>query len=144
MATLTGANSQFTLTVQGVYSAPVTLQGYATDDAFKSEAVANSEVVMGVDGTLSGGFVFTPYKTTIMLQADSPSIDVMETWKNTNIAARDTFIANGSIFVPSINKVFTLTRGFLTNSTSFPDNKKLLQPMQYEITWNLITSAPTA
>lgn len=144
MSSITGANSVFTLAVTNLFDSPQYVQGYAADDAFKSDAVPQAEVLMGVDGTLSGGKVWAPYKMTIMLQADSPSIALFETWRTSQDAAVDVFIGQGTIFLPSINMQYTLDRGFLTSAMPFPDVKKLLQPIPYEITWNLITSSPTA
>jgi hypothetical protein len=74
MSTITSANSSFAITVPGVYSAPQSVQGYATDDAFAAEAVEKVETLMGIDGKLSAGYIFNPYKMTITLQADSGSL----------------------------------------------------------------------
>jgi len=142
MSTLTGANSVLTLSIAGLYDAPVTIQGYALDDAFKSEAVPQAETRMGVDGRLSAGKIFSPYKITIMIQPDSPSLAIFETLRTTQDAVVDVFEASGVIFLPSIGMQYTLIRGFLTSAHPFPDVKKLLEPMPYEFTWNLITSAP--
>lgn len=144
MATLTGANSVLTLTVDGLFDSPVTIHGYAVDDEFKSEAVSQAETLMGVDGKLSAGFVYNPYKMTIMLQADSDSIQFFETIRQTQAAQVDVFEINGTIQLPSVNSQFTLNTGFMTNAHPFPDVKKILQPMAYELTFESITSSPTA
>jgi hypothetical protein len=56
MATITIANSVFTLTATAVFPVPQALQGYAADDAFTTEAIAMADVVIGVDGKLSAGY----------------------------------------------------------------------------------------
>jgi hypothetical protein len=144
MSTLTSANSILSIAVTGLFNSPQTIQGYAVDDAFESESVAQSEVLMGVDGRLSGGKVFTPYKMSIHLQADSPSIGIFDAWRNTQDAVIDVFTAQGSIIIPGTGRVYTLQKGFLTMAPAFPDVKKILQPMAFEITWERIIAAPTA
>ena len=59
MATLTSANSAFSLQIANLYPVPQSIQGYAADDAFAVDDVEPVETVMGVDGKLSGGY--TPY-----------------------------------------------------------------------------------
>ena len=93
---------------------------------------------MGVDGILSAGKVFVPYKMTIHLQADSPSVFIFDAWRNAQDAAVDVFAASGSIVLPSTSMVYTLQNGFLTSATPFPAVKKTLQPLVYEITWQRI------
>ena len=143
MSSLTGANATFTLVIPGVFNTPVILQGFAVDDSFKSEAVPQTETRMGVDGNLSGGFIFQPYPTTIMIQPDRPSLAIFETWRASQQAAGDVFTANGSILLANIGQQYTLFKGFLTSAHPFPDVKKLLEPLPYVITWNSIVSSPT-
>lgn len=144
MSTLTSANAILSIAVNNLFSAPQVIQGFAVDDAFESESVAQAEVLMGVDGRLSGGKVFTPYKMTVHLMPTSPSLGFFETWRNQQDAAYDVFAANGTIFLPSVNIVYTLVNGFLTTATPLPPVKKILAPVVYEITWERIISAPTA
>ena len=92
MATITSANSVLTLAVNGLFPVPQVIQGYAVDDAFEGEAVQQAEILMGVDGVLSAGKVFVPYKMTIHLQADSPSIFLFDAWRNAQDAAVDVLI----------------------------------------------------
>jgi len=138
MATITSVNSVLTLAINDYFPVPQTIQGYAVDDAFESEAVQTSEVLMGVDGILSGGKVFSPYKMTIHIQADSPSAQLFDAWRNAEDAAREVFVASGSIALPATNMLYTLQRGFLTSATPFPASKRTLEPLVYEITWQRI------
>jgi hypothetical protein len=138
MATITSANAVLTLAINKYFPVPQVIQGFATDDAFESEAVQQSEVLMGVDGILSGGKVFVPYKMTIHLQADSPSVFLFDAWRSAQDAAVDVFSASGSITLPSTSMVYTLQNGFLTLATPVPAVKKTLQPLVYEITWQRI------
>ena len=51
---ITAVNSVFTLTVPGLYNAPITLQNYAADRAFETESRELAETAMSIDGYLSG------------------------------------------------------------------------------------------
>ena len=141
MATITSANSVLTLSIGNVFGSALNIQGYSVDDAFESEAVQQSETLMGVDGVLSGGKVWIPYKMTIHLQADSPSIEIFDGWRAAQDAAVDVFTANGTITLPSTGMVYNLTNGYLTMATPFPAVKKTLQPVTYEITWQTIVGS---
>jgi hypothetical protein len=142
VATLTAANTVFTLVVVDIFPAPVPIQGYAMDDVFSFEAVESIEIQMGVDGQLSGGWLPTPKKMTITLQADSPSIIIFDTWQQFQEANRDAFIADGILIYPGLKRVFTLTKGFMSSTTLLPDVRKILQPRKFQITWENILGAP--
>ena len=142
MATLTGANAVLTLSIPGVYSSPQQIPGFASDDSFATQSIKRAEVLMGVDGVLSGGFVFVTIPQTIDLQADSPSNDIFDQWDAANQAAVDSLIANGVVLLPGIGKKWTLTKGFLTDFEPIPGVKKLVQPRKYGITWGTLVVAP--
>lgn len=141
MSTITAANSIFALTITGLYPAPQVLHGYAADDAFTTDALESAETVMGLDGHLSGGFIFNPVKQTIVLMPDSDSLDVFNNWSLAQMASREVLVANASISLPAIGKKYVLTRGFLTSHKPIPDVKKVLQSVQYQITWGSVAGA---
>ena len=136
--TITSANSVFTIVIPGLFPAPVQLQGYASDKAFTTEALDLAEVQMGVDGRMTAGFVPNPTKQTITLQADSPSKDIFTALIQAMKTAREVFYISGSIALPSTGESFTLTRGILTNAKQIPDAQKVLQPVDYVITWESV------
>jgi nitroreductase len=136
--TITSANSVFTIVVPGLFPAPVQLRGYATDRAFTTEAIDLAEVQMGVDGRMTAGFVPNPVKQTITLQADSPSKDIFTALIQAMKTAREVYFVSGSIALPSTGEAFTLTRGILTNAKQIPDAQKVLQPVDYVITWESV------
>ena len=124
--------------VAGLFPAPVQLRGYASDKAFTTEAIDLAEVNMGVDGRMTAGFVPNPVKQTITLQADSPSKDIFTALIQAMKTAREVFYISGSIALPSTGEAFTLTRGILTNAKQIPDAQKVLQPVDYVITWESV------
>ena len=136
--TITSANSVFTIVVPGLFPVPVQLRGYSSDKAFTTEAVDMAEVQMGVDGRMTAGFVPNPVKQTITLQADSPSKDIFTALIQAMKTAREIYFVSGSITLPSTREAFTLTRGILTNAKQIPDAQKVLQPVDYVITWESV------
>lgn len=136
--TITSANSVFTIVVPGLFPSPVQLRGYATDKALTTEAVDLAEVQMGVDGRMTAGYVPNPVKQTITLQADSPSKDIFASLIQATKTAREVFYISGSISLPSTGEAFTLTRGILTTGKQIPDAQKVLQPVDFVITWESV------
>ena len=142
MSTLTSANSAFALQIVGLYPVPQSIQGYATDDAFAVDDVSPVEVMMGVDGKLSGGYTPYPTKLHVTLQADSPSIPVFDHWMAAQVAAKEVYIANAAISLQGTGEKFILTRGFLTSGSPMAPAKKTLGPRKFEITFEQCSKAP--
>lgn len=132
---ITSANSVLTLVVAGLFPAPVQLRGYATDKAFAMEALQMAEVQMGVDGRMTAGYTPNPSVQQITLQADSPSKSFFNAVIGAMKTSREVYWFSGTLSLPSTGEVFTLTRGVLTKGKQIPDGQKVLQPMDYEITW---------
>ena len=137
--TITSANSVFMISVPNVFSAPFYVQGYATDDAFDLGDSDPVEVRKGVDGRKSSGY--TPYliEQTIRLQADSPSIDAFETWLAAMDSAREDFPCDATITIQSVNKAYQMLNGSLTRALKMPPAKKVLDPLVYRISWDIVT-----
>jgi hypothetical protein len=131
------------LTIPPLFTVPQQIQGFATDDVTDFDQIQSVETMMGVDGILSAGFVWVPQMQTIRLQADSPSCDVFDVWYAQQTAGQRTYAANGVMQIPSIQKKFVQTSGFLTQY-KLPGVKKLVQPRTFGITWNLIVPAPSS
>lgn len=139
MSTITAANSVVTLSIANLYPTPQQLQGYSADAAFATGDVETAETVMGVDGFMSAGWV--PFKTdqTYSIQADSDSRRIFEDWLSAQNQQREVYIATGLIILPAIGRQYVMTRGVLTKAKQIPDAKKVLQAVEYTITWAQIT-----
>lgn len=142
MGTITSADVAFTITIQALFPVPQQLQGFATDDIYGVAQIKSVETMMGVDGVLSGGFVFVPVPQEITLQADSESNDVFDLWWTTMQATKGVLRATGLIQLPAIATKFVHTSGFLTGYTPIPAGKRVLQPRRYEVTWQSIVPVP--
>ena len=139
--TITSANSVLTLVVAGLFPAPVQIQGYASDKAFAMDAIDLAEVQMGVDGRMTAGFTPNPSVQNITLQADSPSKAFFNAVIQAMKTAREVYYFSGSLALPSTGESFTLTRGILTKGKQMPDAQKVLQPMDYTITWQAVNQS---
>jgi len=73
MASITAMNSVYALAILNLYPVPQILQGYSADAAFDTEAADAAEIVMGVDGHMSAGFVPFVTRQTISIMPDSIS-----------------------------------------------------------------------
>lgn len=136
--TITSANSVFTITVPGLFPAPVQLRGYSSDKAFTTEALTLAEVNMGVDGRMTAGYTPTPVVQTITLQADSPSKAIFAAIIQATKTGREVFYITGSVDLPSTGESFSMRRGIITKGKQIPDAQKVLQPMDYEVTWESV------
>ncbi len=141
MASISSANSIIMLAIASLYTVPQQLQGFAADDIFDAEAVDEVEVLMGVDGTLSAGYVPQPVKWSVTFQADSASIDLFEAWYASQKAAGDVYFATGIVTLPSVGRLYTCTNGVLTSYSPMSSAKKLLQPRKFGITWESVIGA---
>lgn len=138
MGSITSANAVYALSIASLYNTAQQLQGFSADEIFSTDPLESAEVLMGVDGILSAGFIFVPVKQMINLQADSPSNLIFQNWWASQQVAKDVYIASGIITLPSISTKFTLSQGYLTTYPATPDAGKTLKPRKYGITWQSI------
>lgn len=142
MASITSTNSTYILTIPGVFPIPQVLQGYATDAAFDTDQSQNAEVVMGVDGKMSAGYVPFITNQTIHLQADSLSVFLFEAWLAAEKAINEKLFAIGVITLPSVRRTYTLRDGVLTSSNPIASVQRTLQPRDFTISWGSIDPVP--
>lgn len=139
--TITSANSLLTFVIPGLFPAPVQISGYATDKSFSNDALDVVETMMGVDGKASFGYTPNLTKLTVTLQADSVSKDLFATLVGAMKTAREVFLVNANLTLPSTGESFTFTRGALTNVKQIPDGQKVLQPQDYVFMFESVNRA---
>jgi hypothetical protein len=139
---ITSANAVFIISVPLLLPVPQQLQGFAVDDIFDVDDVDSTDVMMGVDGILSGGMIFAPKSMNVALQADSPSMSFFDGWYQGQQAATAAFAAQASVTFTAIGTTYALLTGFLTRYKPMPDAKKVLQPRKFRITWQSVVPAP--
>ncbi len=133
--TITSADSVFTITVAGLFPAPVQLQGYSAEKAWSTDQQELAETLVGVDGLMSAGYVPAKVTQSISLQADSASIAIFEAIATATQQQKDVFFISCSIDLPSVGKSYIGTRGVLKNWKPIPDGAKVLQPQEFSIDW---------
>lgn len=142
MGMITAADAVLTLQIATLFPTPVQLQGFGVDDVYSLPSVRSAEVMMGVDGKLSAGFVFTPITQGLTLQADSQSNDVFDEWWTRQQANKTLYPAQGLIILPAIGKKYQQVEGFLTGYPPGPSAGRVLRARQFEITWQSILPQP--
>jgi hypothetical protein len=138
--TITSANSVFTITIPGLFPAPVQLQGYSAEKAWSTDTQELAEIQIGVDGRSTGGYTPALVPQTISLQADSPSKIIFTTLAAATKARREIYYIGGAISLPATGETFICKRGILKGFKSIPDAAKVLQPMEFQIVWEDISS----
>lgn len=141
MSDITSANSIFAITVPGLFPTPIILQGYSADAAWNADKRASAEAQMGVDGRQTGGVIKNPTKQTIKFQADSPSVAIFEAIAQAQDITNTVFYIQATITLPGPGKVYSGVRGILTDVTPIPDAGKVLQPVDYAISWESLRSS---
>ena len=97
---------------------------------------------MGVDGNLSIGYVPMPIVQNFILQADSASNDFFDTIIAAQLAARESYTLFGTILIPSLEKIYTMTKGVLGQNQPISNAKKVMQPRTFQVTWESVVGAP--
>jgi hypothetical protein len=138
---ITGANATLTITIPGLFPIPQQIQEFAADDIYDLDEIDPVEVLMGADGNLSGGFTYKAQPQTIMLQADSDSCEIFDTWQRNQKAGVRVYTCNGVITLPALGLKMVQTKGFLT-AYKLPGAKKLVGPRRFRITWEDVTPQP--
>jgi hypothetical protein len=133
--TITSANAVYLLSISGVFTIPVQLQGWAVDEAFDTEAVDAAVTQVGVDGTGVAGWVPREVPQTLTLLPSSPSNDVFDSWVQAQDAIQDIIYASGSIRIPSLGKVYSMVQGVLMSYPIVSDAKKVFQPRVFKLNW---------
>lgn len=139
---ITSANATILLTIPLLFPIPQQLQRFSADDVFSTTPIKSSENVMGVDGHLSGGFIFVPIEWAISLMPDSESCIVFDNWWAAQQVALNLFRADAVIALPAIGRKWTLTNGILGDFPPMPDAGKTLKARKFGITWEKMSPAP--
>lgn len=139
---ITSADATILLSIPLLFPVPQQLQGFSADDIFSTQPINSSEKIMGVDGRLSGGFIFVPVEWAVSLQADSDSNDLFDNWWAAQQVVKNLYRANAVIALPAIGKKWTLTNGILGDFPPMPDAGKTLKFRKYGVTWEKLSPAP--
>ena len=139
---ITSANTTFTITIAGLFSAPQQIQQYKVEDAFDSEAVNNGEIVKGVDNFIAAGWLPTLPKLNVSLMANSPSNDIFDQWFQEEQQQMNKLIGQGIITVPGISTQYTLINAYLSDFMHVPGAKKTMEGRKFSLILDDISYSP--
>jgi hypothetical protein len=140
-STITSANSVVTMTVAGLFTTGVQLQGYSTDKAWDTAAVVVTETQIGVDGRKTAGLVFNAVKQTYSFQSDSPSVAFFEAIYAAQRVARDVYYITATIDLPATGQSYVCNKGTLEDYNSMASAGKVLTAREFAINWASIQPA---
>lgn len=140
-STITSANSVVSISVAGLFSSPVQLQGYSTDKAWDTAAVVLTETQIGVDGRKTAGLVFNAVKQTYSFQADSPSVALFESIYAAQRVARDVYYISAIIDLPATGQSYVCNKGTLEDYNAVASAGKVLTMREFSINWASIQPA---
>lgn len=138
MKTITSANSIFLISIGAIYPVQQRIEGFSADTAWAFDSVSNAEVMQGVDGKMSAGWVPHLTPMTIILQPDKTGWEIFSNWQLAEESIREKIFADATISIPSINRRYVLSNGVLTGFDPAPTARKVLQPMTFKITWETV------
>lgn len=136
--TITSANAVFTLTVPGIFPAPIQIQGFSAEKAWSTDQQETTESMIGVDGKKASGWVPAMIKQAVSLMANSPSRSVFNAIARAQRSNRDAIPFAGTIVLPSTGESYSLINGTLKDYKPIPDAAKVLQPIEFNIEWENI------
>lgn len=132
---ITSANAKVILTVENLYPSGVEIQNFSTDSAWAVDDAVVAEARMGVDGHMAAGYTPTPRNVTISLEANSPSLAIMNNLISSMQLNKTVYKCTMQITIPSIGKEYTLKEGVLLQGHAIPDGKKVLDPSTWQFTF---------
>jgi hypothetical protein len=141
--TLTASNAVLYLSVAGLFDIPQRIQGFSADDITDMDTVSPLESSMGVDKRLSFGFVPVAIPQTITLQADSQSNDFFEAVYSAQLQTGDTYIFNGTLLLPAVQRKYQMTRGAMSGYKPIAGAGRTLKPRPFALIWQSVTPAPS-
>lgn len=133
--TITSANAVITLTVPGLFPAPIQIQGFSAEKAWSTDNQETTESMIGVDGLKASGWVPAMIKQGFSLMANSPSRQIFNAIARAQKANRDALVFQGTIVLPGTGEAFSCINGTLKDYKPIPDGTKVLQPIEFNIEW---------
>lgn len=138
---ITSANAICVLTVDNLYPSGIQIQNFATDSSFATSDITVAEVRMGVDGHLAAGYVPSAIDVTLSIEASSPCLEQLQNIIETQQRNKSALKCSMQITIPSRGKEYQLSNGFLLTGHMFPDGKKVLDPTNWQFTFETCKSS---
>lgn len=133
---ITSQDAAITITIPGVYSSGVLLQGFAVNDILDPEPTTLTESRVGADGEVVGGYVYNLTKFRMMFQANSDSIPVFYAWKAAQDAQGDVIAASMKIVSNALGLDVNLEDVYCESLPVLPPLKKVAEELTVAMTAN--------
>lgn len=138
---ITSADAIMTLTISDLFSAPITLENWASDQGWSVGELEMAETQMSIDGKLNRGWVPRPISQTLTFSAASASIIYMEALVQSQTTARALYNLGGELTLKSTGRKYTFTGGCLTTGTVAPNGGTVLENRTFTIQWEAVVPA---
>lgn len=135
---LSSADGVFTLTVETLFNAPITLENWGTDRAWEADALDQVETQMSIDGHLNAGFVPRPVDMTLYLSAASSSVVNFEVIMTAQSTSRTIYRLDGELTLPGIGRKYTFSKGVLLSGAPLPDGTRILANRAFRLRWERV------
>ena len=93
---------------------------------------------MGVDGHAAFGYIPTLKIVKFNFAPNSPSFGKFIKWDQAEATGKTKFLCEMVVTIPSIGKRYTYVNGGLSSSQPMSAGKKVLDPTEWEITFEAI------
>ncbi|XAO70918.1 MAG: hypothetical protein AAYR33_07735 [Acetobacteraceae bacterium] len=135
---LTSADGVFTLTVETLFNAPITLENWGTDRAWEADALDQVETQMSIDGYLNAGFIPCPVDMTLYLNAASSSVVDFEVIMTAQTTSRTIYRLDGELTLLGISRKYTFNKGVLLSGAPLPDGMRILANRAFRLRWERV------
>lgn len=140
---ITASNAVIMLSVAGLFDIPQQLQQFSADNVYGTEPLEVAETAQGVDGVLTGGFVYNPTNQSFELMADSPSNYFFDQVALRQRADQTLYRIQGITTLTSVGTKWTMRRGILVNWAPMPEAGRVLKARRHTIRWERVTPTPS-
>ncbi len=138
---ITSANASAILTVESLYPSGIVLEQFSIDQGIIMEDVQYSVSRMGIDGKMTSGFIPSIKSVNIVLEASSPSLVALTQLAEMMVQNKTTYACNLMVEIPALSKSFNFSNGVLESGKIFPENKKVLEPVNFRFQFESFTTS---
>lgn len=140
---ITASNAVIMLGVAGLFDIPQQLQQFSADNVYGTDPLEVAETAQGVDGVLTGGFVYNPTNQSFELMADSPSNYFFDQIALRQRADQTLYRIQGTTLLTSVGTKWTMRRGILVTWAPMPEAGRVLKARRHTIRWERVTPNPS-
>ncbi|GBQ07281.1 phage tail fiber protein [Saccharibacter floricola] len=138
---LTSADAVFTLTVQTLFNAPITLENWAAAKGWESQSLKLADTRMSMDGKLNKGFVPSALDMTLHFSPNSNTYKLFDTIATAARQGQTVYVLNGEITLKGLGRKYTLINGVLMEYNAVPNASEMLDDVTVHIRWESILPA---